>query len=395
MGVLYDDQKKDEEAKKYYLLAIQKDEDYSLPYNNLGALYKDQKKYEEAEKYYCIAIEKDNTDFLPYRNLCNLYENQVRYDDAIKLLNSLPMAQQDNSWKALLERFQVLSSQATDTSLIPPEKLQNLEEAKIINQMIQHKIKGFIISVDLCNSTEYKKEKEEKWFKRLLHFYQGTESFLKSSLIRKITDEQEKEDISKRVHVLKYIGDEVMLFIEFDSKKDTSIKSILLSNLIFFLENLRKNLNENYFIKYPDYNANNFDTVLNYEKHSDKIDIKVVITYAEDLIKYDMGKTFDILGVEVDFWSRIKELCKENMILVNDSFQAQYQSTNHGQKFINLKGFDLKGISDQNYKEQGGIYFMNYENILSRLDLEYVKKHTGIYDTLIGRLILEHINRID
>ena len=53
------------------------------------------------------------------------------------------------------------------------------------------------------------------------------------------------------------------------------------------------------------------------EISKDKIDIKVVITYADNLIRFILpgyenmdrnNQRFDILGIEVDFTARIKEV---------------------------------------------------------------------------------------
>ncbi|MEG1590948.1 tetratricopeptide repeat protein [Chryseobacterium sp.] len=80
LAILYYDQKKYKQAEKYYLLAIGKGEN-DVHYN-LAILYYEQKKYAEAEKYYLLAIEKNNTDSDALFNLALLYQNQEKYDKA-------------------------------------------------------------------------------------------------------------------------------------------------------------------------------------------------------------------------------------------------------------------------------------------------------------------------
>uniref|UniRef100_A0A6C0H5D4 UDP-N-acetylglucosamine--peptide N-acetylglucosaminyltransferase SPINDLY n=1 Tax=viral metagenome TaxID=1070528 RepID=A0A6C0H5D4_9ZZZZ len=56
-------------AKKYYLMAIEKGNDDAL--NNLGIIYINEKDYENAKKYYLMAIEKGYVNAI--YNLGNLY----------------------------------------------------------------------------------------------------------------------------------------------------------------------------------------------------------------------------------------------------------------------------------------------------------------------------------
>jgi len=86
LGNIYISLKKYEEADKYYKLAIEKDKNYSYPYNGLGSLYTDLKKYEEAEKYYKLSIEKDENYSHPYFNLGLLYDSLKKYKDAKEIL---------------------------------------------------------------------------------------------------------------------------------------------------------------------------------------------------------------------------------------------------------------------------------------------------------------------
>uniref|UniRef100_A0A6C0H5C5 RING-type domain-containing protein n=1 Tax=viral metagenome TaxID=1070528 RepID=A0A6C0H5C5_9ZZZZ len=83
IGIYYRHVKKDNEnAKKYYLMAIEKGNAYGM--NNLGYLYYDMEKdYENAKKYYLMAVEKGN-DCAMY-NLGYLYYNiEKDYENAKK-----------------------------------------------------------------------------------------------------------------------------------------------------------------------------------------------------------------------------------------------------------------------------------------------------------------------
>ena len=80
LGYIYAKQAKYDLAEKYYLMAIEKENDVAM--YNLGNLYKNQAKYDLAEKYYLMAIEKEHINAM--YNLGNLYNNQAKYDLAEK-----------------------------------------------------------------------------------------------------------------------------------------------------------------------------------------------------------------------------------------------------------------------------------------------------------------------
>jgi len=66
-----------DEAKKYYMMAIEKGNNYAM--NNLGCYYHFiEKNYELAKKYYMMAIEKDDEYAMTY--LGNYYEKQKNYE---------------------------------------------------------------------------------------------------------------------------------------------------------------------------------------------------------------------------------------------------------------------------------------------------------------------------
>ena len=57
IGLIYNEQQKYEEAKKWLRQAIERDGNWAIPYNNLGTAHFHQKQFEEAAKYYRKAIE--------------------------------------------------------------------------------------------------------------------------------------------------------------------------------------------------------------------------------------------------------------------------------------------------------------------------------------------------
>jgi NACHT domain/Tetratricopeptide repeat len=88
LGRLYHIQSKEKDAEKYYLLAIEKEHITAL--NNLAVLYNNQGKEKEAEKYYLLAIEKGNINAL--NNLSILY-----YQENKNHFKALELIQEYNS----------------------------------------------------------------------------------------------------------------------------------------------------------------------------------------------------------------------------------------------------------------------------------------------------------
>jgi tetratricopeptide (TPR) repeat protein len=80
LALLYFNQGKNELAEKYYLLAIENGNNKAL--NNLALLYISQGKYEVAEKYYLLAIEKEINEAL--WNLSGMYYVQNRKKEEVK-----------------------------------------------------------------------------------------------------------------------------------------------------------------------------------------------------------------------------------------------------------------------------------------------------------------------
>lgn len=60
LGLIFENDKNYEEAKKYYLMAIKLGDLNSIV--NLGILYDNEENYEEAKKYYLMAIKLGDSD---------------------------------------------------------------------------------------------------------------------------------------------------------------------------------------------------------------------------------------------------------------------------------------------------------------------------------------------
>lgn len=82
VGIVYQDLKIYDLAKKYFINAMNEDPEFSWPHNGLGSLYEDQKKYSKAEEEYKNAIKLDPKFAMPHNNLGVIYLNQKRYAEA-------------------------------------------------------------------------------------------------------------------------------------------------------------------------------------------------------------------------------------------------------------------------------------------------------------------------
>jgi class 3 adenylate cyclase len=242
---------------------------------------------------------------------------------------------------------------------------------KKIEETDKELLNGFIIFIDLCNSTSFKQLMQEEWFDRLIHFYKSSEEYLRDIL----------KEFEKNVYFLKYIGDEVMFFIEDKSLKNNSK---FLKAILTYLKSVRDNMNTVYFI-----NKNEERSVIAYEKNEKKIDIKTCITYVEKVKKYKINDSqFDILGTPVDFSARLMSLCKENIIVCNHDFVELLSDSNHSKDFKNLGKFNLHGF-DENYEKNQDVYIYDYNNVMSIIDNKYLDDNSEIKKDLIGRLFLK------
>jgi len=83
-GLILSEQKKLNEAIKWYEKGLKIQPNYAMIYNNLGSIYKSKDNYKKAETYYKKSISLDSKIAEPENNLAILYRLLNRYDDAIK-----------------------------------------------------------------------------------------------------------------------------------------------------------------------------------------------------------------------------------------------------------------------------------------------------------------------
>ena len=87
MGIILNDQNRQDEAINFYKKGIETDPQFALIYSNLGNTYKSQNKLDDAEKCYKKAINIDSKLSEPYNNLGNLLRTLNKYKEAINTYN--------------------------------------------------------------------------------------------------------------------------------------------------------------------------------------------------------------------------------------------------------------------------------------------------------------------
>ena len=86
LGLILAEQKKDNQAIKWYEKGIEVDPNYGMIYNNMGLLFfkdKSNDGIKKAEKFYKKAISLDKKIPEPLKNLGNLYDYLNKVNDAI------------------------------------------------------------------------------------------------------------------------------------------------------------------------------------------------------------------------------------------------------------------------------------------------------------------------
>ncbi|HEY3452058.1 MAG TPA: tetratricopeptide repeat protein [Myxococcales bacterium] len=159
-------------------------------------------------------------------------------------------------------------------------------------------ISGFLLFVDLVNSTQYKRDFPELWPDRIVHFLMYTKYAFRTL----------------GFDFIKFIGDEVMLFLPFDAKTDKAEQALSIYRFIFSRHSW-----------YLD-EVNRFNPALKGvaqpEKSPHRIAVKLAlgeVTGAKVFHPY-YDQTYDLIGRDVDRIARIKEMGHENLVIADQGF---------------------------------------------------------------------------
>ena len=197
------------------------------------------------------------------------------------------------------------------------EKVELLEE--LLESIVGDAADVFIVFVDLCGSSDYKKncislrQPDLVWISRQLIFLQRA-----AEIIGKYEGT-----------VVKTIGDEIFAFFEATTDPENVLKCVV--EVIQGYENLRA------------------------YKGSSKIEAKASIDYGETYNgSITDGVPFDPIGLPVDRCSRLNALAKNNEILFSKDFLSIAEAKSSAEYFETKYGYDahadnLKGIGETEY----------------------------------------------
>ncbi|OHD12454.1 MAG: hypothetical protein A2086_07310 [Spirochaetes bacterium GWD1_27_9] len=177
------------------------------------------------------------------------------------------------------------------------EKLLEINETDIKQIYLHEKnISGFLVFIDLVNSTQYKKDFVDFWKARTIHFLMYTRGAFKYI----------------GFDFIKFIGDEVMMFYPF---KEDKTKNQLALEIYFFVLN--------WFLE----ELNRFNPTIK-EGENDKsnphiIKVKICIGEVNNAIVFNPfnDEKYDLIGEDVDKIARIKEVGYENLLIVDEGFK--------------------------------------------------------------------------
>ena len=302
-----------------------------------------QGEYDNAIEYLNMAInnyidENNHTDLLKlYFEMVISYiktENKT-YSDAFKLMETQKEIFETCNFKEessnkLLFLFLLLLRKYKNNNRIEIEKYinkdKNLEKinmkiSKIIDRIPRTPIYGFLVWIDLIDSTKLKIEKYNEWYEKILYFLNMTTV---------IFDTIEYK-------TLKYIGDEVMLFRKISDNDDPTSLAKQIYDFIFDKQKW-------YFEELERFNPNK----------KEKIYVKICISYVEEIIELEdlkeENKYFDILGTDIDVSARIKNLATKKLIVANEKY-VKLLHLNKGKYLKYFKEYKWKNIFKGNEEE--------------------------------------------
>jgi class 3 adenylate cyclase len=179
------------------------------------------------------------------------------------------------------------------------EVLLGMLESRLKQIYVQDKkISGFLLFIDLVNSTQYKRDYPDLWPDRIVHFLMYTKYALRTV----------------GFDFIKFIGDEVMLFLPFGEKVDKASVALEVYRFIFS--------RKSWYLE----EVNRFNPTLGGGAHptSSPHRIKVKMTLGEvtnaKVFNPYYDETYDLIGKDVDRIARIKEMGHEDLVIADEGF---------------------------------------------------------------------------
>lgn len=187
----------------------------------------------------------------------------------------------------------------------------NIEELRLELEQ-SNKLSGTCIFVDLCGSTKIKYEKSyAEWV------------IILGNTFNKICDEHKLEK-----NIIKYIGDEVMIFIPDEDLK----KGITVNNYISLLYSL-------------------YEIIRDVKSYNDfMLNCKASIHYCTDVFHISFNKNTN--DYYIDLTARLMSISKENRIVLSNKYFTQMEKVNLSE----MKNYAfIKNISGKSTKDFRGV----------------------------------------
>jgi tetratricopeptide (TPR) repeat protein len=198
-------------------------------------------------------------------------------------------------------------------------------------------LSGFIIFIDLVNSTGYKIEFPDRWRERIIHFLLYTRFALKYV----------------GYDFIKFIGDEVMLFFPFTKDVGPAAAAKRTYYHLFTKDSW-----------FPT-EANRFNPAYEFEKDEKdsphEIKVKICIGLVRDALVFSPNSDayYDLVGEDVDRVARIKEMGMENLVIVDDGFRDALA-------------------------ENGGVFAQTFTDMSWKYKFKGLKEKVNFYGRFIG-----------
>ncbi|MBP7554076.1 MAG: hypothetical protein KA885_11680 [Spirochaetes bacterium] len=242
-----------------------------------------------------------------------LRESEYSYFNfLISLTNSFDYKKTNQYLKEFVKKYPILSEKNIDKKLL---KVNETDIKQIY--LHQENISGFLLFVDLVNSTQYKKEYPENWKARTIHFLMYTRGALQYI----------------GFDFIKFIGDEVMMFFPFTESKS---KSQIAIEIYYFI--LGK---QNWYMEELNRFNPTGDKSGSDESNPHNIGVKICIGEVNSATVFNPynDEKYDLIGEDVDRIARIKEVGYENLCIIDKGFK---DSLAENGEFFNKEFSEMK-----------------------------------------------------